>query len=36
MPSSIRLGIDENVASNILIAYKGKLMSVQQALSEAA
>ena len=36
MPAAIRLGIDEDVASNILIAYKGKLMSVQDALSEAA
>lgn len=36
MPSSVRLGIDEEKASKILIAYKGKLMSVQQALSQAA
>ena len=36
MPAAIRLGIDEEVASTILIAYKGKLMSVQEALSKAA
>lgn len=36
IPSCVRLEIDEDKASGILIAYKGKLQSVQQALAKAA
>ena len=35
MPSSVRLAIDDRAAGEILTAYKGKLLSVQEALQAA-
>lgn len=36
MPSSVKLGIDEETAASILIAYKDKLTSVREVLAKAA
>lgn len=36
MPSCVKLGIDEETAGNVLEAYREKLQSVQDALSQAA